>query len=273
MQQLNLLGTTLTACTRTEFLSLLEHLAAQPGRQILANHNLHSVALFHCDPVFRAYYERSAAIHIDGMALIFWAQLLGLPVSAAQRQAFLDWQHDFFTLALRQGWRVYFIGGAPGVADKAADHLRAQHPGLLLATDHGFHAKQGAENAAVLHRIAEFAPQILIVGMGMPLQERWVSENWDDLPNSCLILNQGAAFNYIAGVEKAAPRWLGALGLEWLYRFAHAPRRLFARYFIEPWRLLPFMLDDLKHAWRGQPVLDQPIPDQPAPGRDDIPDK
>ena len=70
----------------------------------------------------------------------------------------------------------------------------------------------------------------------MPRQEAWIARNLAALPD-CVILNVGAAFDYEAGVQRAAPRWMGRVGLEWLYRLAHDPRRLFRRYCVEPWSL------------------------------------
>ena len=83
--------------------------------------------------------------------------------------------------------------------------------------------------------------------MGMPRQERWIAENLDRLPD-CVILSVGAAFDYEAGVQSAAPRWMGRAGLEWLYRLLHDPQRLFRRYCIEPWSLLPLIWTDIRQA-------------------------
>ncbi|MDP3379476.1 MAG: WecB/TagA/CpsF family glycosyltransferase, partial [Brevundimonas sp.] len=91
--------------------------------------------------------------------------------------------------------------------------------------------------------------QVLLVGMGMPRQEIWIADHLDALPD-CVVLNVGAAFDYEAGVQKAAPRWMGKAGLEWLYRLAVDPRRLFHRYCVEPWHLIGPIMDDLKAALR-----------------------
>ena len=249
-----LLGVSVEAFDKTGFLRMVAESVGRPGRTIIANHNLHSIYLNHRNPAVRAYCDRAAHIHIDGMPVVWWGRLLGLPLTRAHRVAFLDWQDDFFRQAAEAGWRIFYLGGGATVAGQAAELLRARHSGLHLMAEHGFHAKTGADNEVVLEQIRSFAPHILIVGMGMPLQEQWVLDNWAALPD-CLILNQGAAFNYIAGVEAEAPRWWGRLGLEWLYRFVHAPRRLFRRYFVEPWFLLPFMWGDLRRyrLRRGQP--------------------
>jgi N-acetylglucosaminyldiphosphoundecaprenol N-acetyl-beta-D-mannosaminyltransferase len=78
----------------------------------------------------------------------------------------------------------------------------------------------------------------------MPRQEIWITQNFEALPD-CAIFSVGAAFDYEAGVQKSAPRWMGKAGVEWLYRLAADPKRLFRRYCVEPWSLLDLIYDDL----------------------------
>ena len=94
----------------------------------------------------------------------------------------------------------------------------------------------------------DFKPHILFVGMGMPRQESWIATVFYDLP-ACVVFSVGAAFDYEAGVQKSAPRWMGRVGLEWAYRLLHDPRRLFHRYCVEPWSLAPLALRELGAAF------------------------
>jgi len=88
---------------------------------------------------------------------------------------------------------------------------------------------------------------VVLVGMGMPIQENWIAQNAHRLDQGVL-LSVGGAFDYEAGVQIPAPRWLGRLGLEWLFRFAVQPKRLFRRYFVEPWSLIPVAVEDVRSA-------------------------
>jgi len=97
--------------------------------------------------------------------------------------------------------------------------------------------------------VREFKPNVLFVGMGMPRQELWIADNVEALPQA-VILPVGAAFDYEAGVQKAAPRWMGRLGVEWLFRLFADPKRLFARYCVEPWFLIGPALGDVREAMR-----------------------
>jgi N-acetylglucosaminyldiphosphoundecaprenol N-acetyl-beta-D-mannosaminyltransferase len=87
--------------------------------------------------------------------------------------------------------------------------------------------------------------------MGMPRQEAWIADNLAALPD-CVVFNVGAAFDYEAGAQKAAPRWMGRLGVEWLFRLVSDPRRLFVRYCVEPWRLAGPAIADLSQGRAGR---------------------
>lgn len=215
---------------------------ARRERWIIAHHNLHSIYLYQRDPKMRAFYEQAQIVHIDGMPLIYWGRVLGYPLRRDQRVTYVDWIHPLITTAAHNGWRVFYLGGKPGVAVAAAERLRQQYPALQIATHHGYF--QSAENTTVLAEIAAFQPHVLMVGMGMPRQEHWILDNLDYLTANA-ILTAGACFDYIAGVIPTPPRWMGRAGLEWLYRLYSEPSRLARRYLVEPWALLPLMALDL----------------------------
>jgi N-acetylglucosaminyldiphosphoundecaprenol N-acetyl-beta-D-mannosaminyltransferase len=178
--------------------------------------------------------------------MILWGRLLGLPLSRALRSTYLDWREAFWRLADARGWRVFYLGGAPGVAERAAARLAARWPGAAIEVNHGYFdpAPGSAGNQALLARLAAFNPDILLVGMGMPLQETWIAANRGALTRGA-IFSVGAAFDYEAGAQTAPPRWTGRLGVEWLARLAAQPRRLAARYLLEPWALLGPALADV----------------------------
>ncbi len=132
--------------------------------------------------------------------------------------------------------------------EAAAEALRARWPALTVGGRDGYFGLQ--DEAAVVAAIAAFQPQVLLVGMGMPLQEGFIVRNLEALP-ACVILPVGAAFDYEAGVQTPAPRWMGRVGLEWLFRLVRDPRRLFVRYCIEPWSLVGPALGDLRRRGKG----------------------
>lgn len=227
--------------------------AVQDGRSwCIANHNAHSVYLSQKDPEFAAFFDTADVIELDSTPIIFFTQLLGLHSRPFHRCTYLDWREHFWSLAERNNWRVFYLGGEPGVAEAAAGKLSERYPGAQISSRHGyFDMSPGcAENEAVLAEISAARPQILFVGMGMPRQEVWLLRNRHLLP-PCVVFSVGAAFDYEAGVQVAAPRWVGRIGFEWLFRLAIDPRRLFHRYCVESWFLLLPAARDIATAARA----------------------
>lgn len=246
LSRVRLLGERVDLLTPTQVLARIQAAVEAGRRAVIANHNLNSLNLIRRHPGMRAFYDAAEVVQIDSTPLIAFARLLGLPVRRAHRSTYLDWREAFWTLAAERGWRVFYLGGTARTGQEAARRLSARYPGVILETRSGYFdaTRDAADDRAVLQQIAAFGPDVLMVGMGMPRQEIWVAERLEALPG-CVILNVGAAFDYEAGVQKAAPRWMGRAGLEWLYRLACDPRRLFRRYVIEPWALTGPALRDL----------------------------
>jgi N-acetylglucosaminyldiphosphoundecaprenol N-acetyl-beta-D-mannosaminyltransferase len=143
---------------------------------------------------------------------------------------------------------VFYLGSKPGVAERSAQTLREQYPTLQIATAHGyFDSNSGsAENQDVLDTINAYQPNLLMVGMGMPRQERWVLENRKHLSANAIVPS-GALMDYLAGEIPTPPRWTGRFGVEWLYRLLCEPKRLAFRYLIEPWFVLNVFLPEYRN--------------------------
>jgi N-acetylglucosaminyldiphosphoundecaprenol N-acetyl-beta-D-mannosaminyltransferase len=246
LRRIRLLGGEVDLVMPRDVLRAIDGAVAGSQTTLIANHNAHSLFLLRRSAQLRAFFEAADLVQIDSRPLIAWGRLMGLPLKAAMRSTYLDWRGDFWKLAEARRWRVFYLGGAPGVADEAVRRLSAEHPRAAIAARHGYfdHAPGSAENRAVLDDIARFDPDVLMVGMGMPLQEIWALENRAALKRG-VVLTVGAAFDYEAGVQKAPPRWTGRLGVEWLARLIDQPGRLAFRYLIEPWWLLGPALGDV----------------------------
>lgn len=222
---------------------------------IVANHNLHSLYLIRKDAKIRAFYEASELIEVDSTPVILWARLTGRSSRRFHRCTYLDWRDDFWALATEKNWKVFFVGGAPGVAEKAIERIKQDWPAVQVASHNGyFDATHGsAQNTAVVAQIQAYQPDIVLVGMGMPRQEIWTLENHKDF-GPAVTFTVGGAFDYEAGVQKAAPRWMGRMGVEWLFRLTADPKRLFSRYCVEPWFLIgPAMGDVVRRLTQPDP--------------------
>ncbi len=241
-RSVTLLGARVDVLSRAALSARVAELVRAGQGGVVAHHNLHSVALCRRDPRLQAFYREADVVHVDGMALVYAARLLGLPLSREHRTTYADWIEPLAALAAREHWRVFCLAGRPGVAALAATRLRERHPGLEIDTEHGWF--EPAAGPAIAEKIGAFRPQLVFVGMGMPRQELWIRENRDEL-GPAVVLPCGACFDYVAGALPTPPRVAGQLGLEWLYRLAAEPRRLWTRYLVEPWTLAPLFAREL----------------------------
>jgi N-acetylglucosaminyldiphosphoundecaprenol N-acetyl-beta-D-mannosaminyltransferase len=239
-----LLGAEVDAITPDQMLDFVAARVAQGRGGVVANHNLHSLYLYRKSAAMRDFYARADLIEIDSTPMIAWGRLLGYDLSRQHRCTYLDYREDFWARAEAHSWRVCHIGGAREHNDASKAAILRRHPGVSLEVRTGYFDINGPDNDALIKNLQTLRPQVLLVGMGMPRQELWIMQNLDRLP-PCVILPVGAAFDYEAGAMYTPPRWSGRIGLEWLVRFVHEPRRLFSRYFIEPWALIPQALGDL----------------------------
>jgi N-acetylglucosaminyldiphosphoundecaprenol N-acetyl-beta-D-mannosaminyltransferase len=243
---ISFLGISVQPKTLTALTALVVDTIEQQEKCVIANHNLHSLYLFHHEPKFRAFYRDAACTHIDGMPIVALARLYGHRVNREHRVTYVDWTGWLMEAAVREQWRVFYLGSAPGIAEAGASLLRERFPGLQIQTAHGYFDAdpQSQDNARVLSAIAQFAPHMLMVGMGMPRQEYWIHENFARLCAN-VILPSGAAMDYVAGAAYIPPRWSGRVGLEWVFRLAAEPKRLWRRYLLEPWSVVGIVVRDL----------------------------
>ncbi len=239
------LGVGVNLSTMDELTETVSRAIARNEHHVVANHNLHSVYLYHRRPLMRAMYARASHTFIEGMSLVAAGRLLGVPVRRAHRIAVLDWIDPLMQQAAAAGWRVFVLGGKPGVSQRGAKVLSCRHRGLLIdAADGYFDATPGSsQNDAMLARINGYRPHLLLIGMGMPRQEEWIEANADRLTAN-VVLHVGGLMDCVSREIPTAPRWLGQAGLEWLFRLAVTPRRTARRYLIEPWTLLPLLIKE-----------------------------
>jgi N-acetylglucosaminyldiphosphoundecaprenol N-acetyl-beta-D-mannosaminyltransferase len=221
--------------------------AVADARQIaIGHHNLHSVRLVANDARMRAFYDQADWVHVDGMGIVAMARLLGRPLRPTDRVTYVDLVAPLLQAAQRHGWRVAFLGWRPEVVERARTILTTRYPALEQFYHHGYFdpSPGSAEDARVVEAINTFAPDVLLVGMGMPRQEHWILEH-RPLLRARAILPAGACLDYVAGAVPTPPRMLGRTGLEWLYRLICEPGRLWRRYLVEPWFVARLLARDL----------------------------
>lgn len=157
----------------------------------------------------------------DGVGVLWAARLAGVRLN--ERVTGSDGIYHICERAAAQGWRVFFLGAAPGIAEHAAAELARLYPGLPVAGTHGGSPSQ-ADWPAIRQRLAAAQADLLFVAYGHPRQDLWIHRHREELPVA-VALGIGGAFDFIAGTAPRAPFWLRRLGLEWLYRLARQPWR------------------------------------------------
>lgn len=241
-QSIHLLGTRLSLCSREKLLYTLKEAVIQDNQFLVLSGNVHSFNLAYENQWLRDFFNQADIVRLDGAGLRLGAKMLG--ISSPPRMTWADFAWDLAQLCAENEFSIYFLGGKPGVAEKAAVRLQTKYPTLKLAgCQHGYFDKtmSGAENEAVITAVNNAHPDILLIGFGMPIQEKWLLENKEKL-NASVIMTGGAVFDYISGELQRAPKWMTDNGLEWLGRLLVEPRRLWQRYLIgNPlflWRVL-----------------------------------
>ncbi|RRA47325.1 WecB/TagA/CpsF family glycosyltransferase [Acidipila sp. EB88] len=190
----------------------------------------------------------------DGISVVWAARLLG--VHMPERVPGGEFMERMCQLCAEHGLSIYLLGGMPGAAFGAAQALQQRYPGLLIAgTDCpplGFEQDEQL-NDAVLARITAAKPDLLCVALGAPKQEIWMLDECGSLPIGAA-LSVGAAFDTQAGLRKRAPRWTHGIGMEWLYRLAMEPRRLWKRYLLGNLAFLSIVAEEWGRQRRAQAV-------------------
>src|SRR5690625_3160542 len=171
----------INAVTVDELLSHITKAIDSKKLFIGVSQNLHSIYLRQHDPILRQLQDEASCVRIDGMPLVLFARLRAKPVRRQHRSGWMDLIDPFMAMAAEKSWRIYYVGSKPDVAETALRTLRKRYPKLLIAGHHGYFSteKSSQESEEVLRSAIAFAPDIIMVGMGMPKQEHWISQNLD----------------------------------------------------------------------------------------------
>jgi len=202
---------------------------AEPG--IVACHAVHAIVTASCDTDLRKQVNEFSMITPDGQP-VRWGLNLLHRTKLKDRVYGPELTRRVCHAAAQEGVSIYLYGGTPEILDQLQANLRRQVPGLEIAGAEAppFRALSEEENEAACARINQSGAGIVMIGLGCPKQDLFAAENRERI--QCVQLLVGAAFDFHAGVKPMAPRWMQKSGLEWLFRLACEPRRLWQRYLI-----------------------------------------
>lgn len=220
--RLHILGVPIDAAT---FASMLDTIAAwitaDTGTHQICTASPEFVMIAQDDPAFMQVLHTADLCVADGVGLLFAARYLGQPLP--ERVTGSDGVPLIAARAAREGWKLFFLGAAPGVAEEAAARLIAQHPNLnIVGTYAGSPASE--EEDTIIELVNASDADILLVAYGAPRQDQWIARNRDRFQVS-MAMGVGGAFDFIAGRVPRAPRWMRRLALEWLFRLIRQPWR------------------------------------------------
>ena len=220
-------GIPVAAIDEASALDRIESMIATGRPHLMVVVNASKLVLAAEDPMLQRIISSADLVTADGMSVVWGARLLGARLPG--RVTGIDTMEKLVARAADRGWRVFFLGAKQEALDGAISVLTARHPSLVVAGSHnGYFAGREDEIVAT---IRDAKPHLLFVAMGSPAQERFLSENLEAMAVP-FCLGVGGSFDHVAGISRRAPVWMQRIGLEWLFRFASEPRRLWRRYLI-----------------------------------------
>lgn len=189
----------------------------------------HAVMDARRDPALRRIFNASGMTTPDGMAIVWLLRLHGC--KQVSRVYGPDLMLETCRVGVERGYRHFLYGGSAGVAEGLATKLEMRFPGLEMVGTHAppFQDLTEAAEREVVAQINSAAPDIVWIGLSSPKQERWMAAHLGRI-EAPVMIGVGAAFDFLSGRKPQAPRWVQSAGLEWLFRLATEPRRLWPRY-------------------------------------------
>ena len=228
MEKLSILGVDVDSVTRADLLATVTAWARGTEPRTISYVNAHCLNLAAQDSAYRSLLNQADLVYSDGRSVVWASQLLGGP--RMHKITGRDWIHDLCRCAESDGLSLYILAGRPGIAESARRNLLKDWPGLkIVGCSDGYFITKS--EAVVLDELAAEPPHILLVGMGAPLQEKWIAR-WRTNLASPVCWAVGALFDYVAGEEAPVPSWMDRIGLEWMWRLMIDPLGKWRRYLI-----------------------------------------
>lgn len=238
MARIKFMNTCIDNLTMSETLNEIDKLIQKKICSYVVTPNVDHIVRLEKDEELQKVYKNASLILTDGKPLIWISKWYKTPIK--EKISGSDLFPRVCQLAANKNYTMYLLGAAEGVADTAAKNLMKKYPGLNVVGTYsppfGFE-KNEQEMNKIKTQIQEVHPDILIVGLGCPKQEKFMYYHCKEL-GVPISFGLGASIDFEAGNIKRAPKWMSNHGLEWLYRFSKEPKRLFKRYFVDDIKII-----------------------------------
>ena len=238
MARIKFMNTCIDNLTMSETLNEIDKLIQKKICSYVVTPNVDHIVRLEKDEELQKVYKNASLILTDGKPLIWISKWYKTPIK--EKISGSDLFPRVCQLAANKNYTMYLLGAAEGVTDTAARNLMKKYPGLNIVGTYsppfGFE-KNEQEMNKIKAQIQDVHPDILIVGLGCPKQEKFMYYHCKEL-GVPISFGLGASIDFEAGNIKRAPKWMSNHGLEWLYRFSKEPKRLFKRYFVDDIKII-----------------------------------
>lgn len=227
--RVNILGVGVSAIDIPCALQTFEEWIEKGEKHYVCVTGVHGVMESQGDPELRDIHNHAGLVTPDGMPLVWIGRLRGW--QQMDRVYGPDLMLAFCERSVFKGYRHFLYGGAAGIPEQLADALQVRFPSLKVVGTYSppFRPLTGEENNQVVTMINGLAPDVVWVGLSTPKQEHWMASHVGQIHASVMV-GVGAAFDFLSGRKRQAPRWMQCSGLEWLFRLVQEPQRLGPRY-------------------------------------------
>lgn len=203
-------------------LARLEGFIAEKRPHLIATADASGIEIAQNDPEFMEILRNADLVTPDSVGVLWAAKRQGIPLT--ERVSGVELVDRLCRLSSLKGYRIFFLGSAPGVAETAAERMRLRHPGcLIVGTRHGYFP--ASDDEVVAQEVAETKPDILFVAMGIPRQEKFIAKT-QSIIQASVAMGVGGSLDVFSGTVKRAPVWVQKIHLEWLWRTLANPKKI-----------------------------------------------
>jgi N-acetylglucosaminyldiphosphoundecaprenol N-acetyl-beta-D-mannosaminyltransferase len=229
---IRLLGRKINCMDIASAVNLVRQACNEDRRLLLSYYNIHTFNLSIQLPWFFELLESSDVTLCDSVGILGAIRYMGLNLPLAYRVSYSLLMPELLKVFNWDSVSLFMLGSRPEFLEAAVENVRQKYPAISVDGHHGyFQMKNPEQNEAVIERINKARPQVLLIGMGSPIQEEWLALNRHQLQSRVVLLG-GAAIDRLAGVVPDCPTFISNVGMEWLYRLCREPKRLSLRYLL-----------------------------------------